>query len=57
MQELIEKIKIEAESFAVNAELQATKNNKAAGVRARKKALELIGLLKQFRKISVEASK
>ena len=53
MQELIEKI----QNFVKDAGLQATKNNKAAGVRARKKALELIGLLKQFRKISVEASK
>lgn len=57
MQELIEKIQNETEAFVKDAGLQATKNNKAAGVRARKKALELIGLLKQFRKISVEASK
>ena len=57
MQELIEKIQNETEAFVKDAGLQATKNNKAAGVRARKKALELIGLLKQFRKISLEASK
>ena len=57
MQELIEKIKAEAESFANNADLQVTKNNKAAGVRARKNALALINALKEFRKKSVEASK
>lgn len=57
MQELIEKIKAEAESFATNADLQVTKNNKAAGVRARKNALALINALKEFRKKSVEASK
>lgn len=57
MKELIEKTKAEAESFAANADLQANKNNKAAGVRARKNALALINALKEFRKKSVEASK
>ena len=33
------------------------KNNKAAGTRARKSALELSKLMKEFRKVSVEAAK
>ena len=45
------------EGFASNAALQAEKNNKAAGTRARKAALELTKLLKDFRKVSVEEAK
>ena len=41
MKELIEKIKAEYEEFAVNAEAQAEKGNKAAGARARKAVLLL----------------
>ena len=37
--------------------LQVEKNNKAAGTRARKAALELSKLLKDFRKVSVEEAK
>ncbi|MDR0953931.1 MAG: histone H1 [Rikenellaceae bacterium] len=44
-------------AFTTNAELQLTKSNKAAGTRARKAALELSKLLKEFRKASVEAAK
>ena len=36
---------------------QVEKNNKAAGTRARKAALELSKLLKEFRKVSVEEAK
>lgn len=36
---------------------QVEKGNKAAGTRARKSALELSKLFKEFRKVSVEASK
>ena len=43
--------------FTENATLQVEKNNKAAGIRARKAALELSKLLKEFRKVSVEAGK
>lgn len=57
MKELVEKIQAEYANFAVNAEAQVTKNNKAAGTRARKAALELSKLMKEFRKISVEAAK
>ena len=57
MQELLSNIKVEIEKFTLNAELQATKGNKAAGTRARKAALELAKMLKEFRKVSVEVAK
>ncbi len=57
MKELIEKINAEFEVFAKEAEQQADKGNKAAGTRARKSALELSKLFKEFRKVSVEESK
>ena len=54
---LVEKIKANCELFAVNADAQVVKGNKAAGARARKVALELMKDLKEFRKASVEAAK
>lgn len=57
MKELIEKINTEFEAFSKDAELQVEKGNKAAGKRARKSALELSKLFKEFRKVSVEDSK
>lgn len=57
MNELIEKINAGFEAFKTDAELQAEKGNKAAGTRARKSSLELEKLLKEFRKVSLEASK
>ena len=57
MQKLIGQINAQIDAFKENAEAQASKNNKAAGVRARKAALELSKLLKDFRKVSVEAAK
>ncbi|MCD8186283.1 MAG: histone H1 [Rikenellaceae bacterium] len=57
MQNLVKQIEEQIAAFQTNAELQVTKNNKAAGTRARKAALELSKLLKDFRKASVEASK
>ncbi len=57
MENLLTQIKEQYELFAVNAEAQVEKNNKAAGTRARKAALELSKLMKDFRKASVEASK
>lgn len=57
MKELIEKIGAEFEAFRVDAELQTEKGNKAAGTRARKATLNLEKLLKEFRKISLEAGK
>lgn len=57
MQELVSKINAEMEVFAKEADMQVTKGNKAAGTRARKSALELTKLLKDFRKVSVEEAK
>ena len=49
MKNLVEKINAEYD--------HVEKGNKAAGTRARKAALELSKLMKEFRKVSVEASK
>ncbi len=56
MKELVAKINEQIAVFKENAELQVEKNNKAAGTRARKAALELSKLMKEFRKASVEAA-
>ena len=57
MNELVAKINEVFEAFAKDAALQVEKGNKAAGTRARKASLELEKLMKEFRKVSVEASK
>lgn len=57
MKELVAKINAEIAEFQKNAEAQVEKGNKAAGARARKNALDLMKDLKEFRKLSVEASK
>ncbi len=57
MKELTAKIQEAYDAFAKDANLQVEKGNKAAGARARKSALELMKLMKEFRKVSVEASK
>mgnify|MGYP003402532348 CR=1 FL=1 len=57
MNELIAKVKELADALLVDATAQAEKGNKAAGTRARKASLELEKLLKEFRKVSLEASK
>lgn len=57
MKELVDQIKAQYEVFAANAEAQMEKGNKAAGTRARKAALEISKLMKDFRKVSVEATK
>ena len=57
MQKLIEQINEQIALFTENAKAQVEQNNKAAGTRARKAALELSKLMKDFRKASVEASK
>ncbi|ATN06705.1 MULTISPECIES: histone H1 [Chryseobacterium] len=57
MKELLEKINTEFEAFKTDSNLQFEKGNKAAGTRARKAALELSKILKDFRKISVEEAK
>ena len=53
MQQLIDQINEQIALFTENAKAQVEKNNKAA----RKAALELSKLMKEFRKASVEASK
>ena len=57
MKQLVDQIKEQIALFTSNADLQIEKNNKAAGSRARKAALELSKLLKEFRKVSVEEAK
>ena len=56
MKELVEKINAEIAAFQENATAQVEKGNKAAGARARKAALDLMKDLKEFRKVSVEAT-
>lgn len=57
MKELIAKIEEAYAQFATDAKLQETKGNKAAGTRARKASLEVEKLMKQFRKVSLDAAK
>ncbi len=57
MKNLVETINAQIALFQANAAAQVEKNNKAAGTRARKAALELSKLLKEFRKVSVEEAK
>lgn len=56
MEKLIAQINEQIAIFSENASAQVEKNNKAAGTRARKASLQLCQLLKDFRKVSVEAS-
>ncbi len=57
MKELLDQINAQIDAFQKDAALQVENGNKAAGTRARKASLELEKLMKQFRKVSVEASK
>lgn len=57
METLLKQIEEAYKAFSVDANLQLEKNNKAAGTRARKASLELEKLMKEFRKVSLEASK
>lgn len=57
MEALIQKIHAAYEAMSTDAKLQLEKNNKAAGTRARKASLELEKLMKEFRKVSLEAAK
>ena len=57
MDKLLAQIQAEIDAFIKNAEAQAVKGNKAAGTRARKNALEISKLMKEFRKVSLEAAK
>lgn len=57
MKDLFDKITMEFDAFTKEANAQIEKGNKAAGTRARKTALEISKLMKEFRKVSVEATK
>ena len=57
MKELIEKINRTFDSFRMEAEAQLNKGNKSAGLRARRASLDIEPLLKQFRKLSLDAAK
>ena len=57
MKELVEKINREFAAFAANAAAQSVHGNKTAGQRARKASLELSKLLKEFRRVSVDAGR
>ena len=57
MNDLIEKINAEIETFKTESASLIEKGIKAAGPKARKSTLELEKLLKEFRKVSVEAAK
>ena len=57
LKELVAAIAENYEVFSQNATQQVEKGNKAAGARARKAALEVMKLMKEFRKVSNEASK
>lgn len=56
MEALVAKINEEFKAFQENATAQLENGNKAAGTRARKAALELSKLMKEFRKASLEAA-
>jgi hypothetical protein len=57
MKDLVSKINAEFETFRTESESLIEKGVKAAGPRARKSTLEIEKLLKEFRKVSVEAAK
>ncbi|WMI70375.1 histone H1 [Mangrovimonas sp. YM274] len=57
MKELLEQISAQFEAFSTDATAQLENGNKAAGTRARKATLEMTKLMKEFRKVSLEASK
>lgn len=57
LKELVAAIAENYDVFSQNAVQQVEKGNKAAGTRARKAALEVMKLMKEFRKVSNEASK
>ncbi len=57
MEELVKQIDALYAEFKKDAEAQIVKGNKAAGLRARKGALAISGLMKEFRKVSNESTK
>ncbi len=57
MEELLEKINVAVAAFTKDAASQSENGNKAAGMRARKVSLQIEKLMKEFRKVSLEAAK
>ena len=57
MEEIVKSINEAYEAFVTDSNAQITKGNNAAGLRARKGALTLVNLFKEFRKTSNEAAK
>lgn len=57
MNVLLKQLQMKMEVFQKDAALQAEKGYKAAGQRARCVSLEMESFLKQFRKLSLAASK
>lgn len=57
MTELVARITDAMDHFAENANNSIMKGNKAAAARARKASLEIEKLLKEYRKMSIEANK
>lgn len=57
MTDLLKEIEAQMKQFCINVNAHAIKGNKTAGVRARKASLKLEKLLKEYRKVSIEADK
>lgn len=57
MKNLTVKIQEAYDAFVKDAALQAEKGNKSAGTRARKASLAVERMMKEFRKLSLEASR
>jgi len=57
MEKLVKQIEASFNAFLEDANSQVEKGNKAAGQRARKASLDLEKSLKEFRKVSIDASK
>ncbi len=57
MKELVEKLTALYAAFEKDAKAQVENGNKAAGTRARKASLEIEKAMKEFRKVSIDASK
>jgi len=57
MENLVKEFESVYNTFLEDAKAQMVKGNKAAGTRARKASLEMEKMLKEFRKLSLEAAK
>ena len=57
MKELVEKVAELYAAFEKDAKAQIENGNKAAGTRARKSSLAIEKAMKEFRKVSIAASK